>query len=85
MIPIDISNDSSNVLSEEMTITPDIILPCNDEAVESDNNQSQNSNVVISGSSLITPETGFHFLYSSEQIIDLTNEPELKLDNRIYC
>ncbi|VVC45414.1 Hypothetical protein CINCED_3A008376 [Cinara cedri] len=77
------------ILTEEMTVTPDMPLPLyqEDPALHNINipiitlpqvTQLQNSHMLTNGPTLVTPETGFHFLYASEQSVDLTHEPEKK-------
>jgi len=69
----------SNNSAVEMTVTPDISLPISDvrsvNGVDSLSEPSQTQT--------ITPQTGFHFLYETEQTIDLTDETQPVLDNII--
>lgn len=72
-----------------MTVTPDISLPTlNAVDLVNGNNCSMFYNVMPSSpqyeqcvSSLVTADTGFHFLYKINDTIDLTEEPQQKLDN----
>lgn len=74
----------SNTSSEFVTVTPDIALPTMDP-VETINQLNQSKTFyampsqhpsLLTGSSLVTPETGFHFLFTSEQTVDLTDESQ---------
>lgn len=82
-----VTSQSSDTSSEFVTVTPDITLPTMNP-VETINqlNQTNNLYYVIPSqhcareepteSSLVTPETGFHFLFTSEQTVDLTDESQ---------
>lgn len=78
--------------SEEMMVTPDMPLLANTSPLL---NHVNNKMYFIgppplvpieTSSSLVTPETGFHFLFTSEQTVDLTNleKQEQKLDWSSY-
>lgn len=81
--PQRVTTQSSDTSSEFVTVTPDITLPSID-SVETIN--PKNLYYVLPSqhcvreepteSSLVTPETGFHFLFTSEQTVDLTNESQ---------
>lgn len=79
----------SNVLSEEMTVTPDMPFESIDDTV---NSLNQKLFYVLpslvpskSTESFVSPDTGFHFLFSSETV-DLTSKDttEIRLENVIY-
>lgn len=77
-MPYKKTNIPSNVLTEEMTVTPD--MPHIDQVEDTYFTPSHNCNSLTNGLSLVTPETGYHFLYSSYQPpVGLTEEPKLKL------
>lgn len=68
--------------AENMTVTPDITLP-NDDSVSTLIQPKPVYYLVPdvvhdepTETSLVTPETGFHFLFSSEQTVDLTTTEE---------
>jgi hypothetical protein len=76
---------STNLSTEEMTVTPDIPIPNIDvspvfnpvEAVYYNNKISHPIVEAPDRSTLVTPQTGFHFLFSTEQTVDLTDSDNL--------
>lgn len=83
---------SSNDTTEEMMVTPDMPLLPNSSPISSRTNDKLYYIVppplapIETNSSLVTPETGFHFLFTSEQTVDLTSFDKLeeKLDLLSY-
>jgi len=67
---------SLNNSAVEMMVTPDISLP-----ISGDVGSVNRMGDLSEPSQTITPQTGFHFLYDTEQTIDLTDETEPVLDN----
>lgn len=78
-----------SVLSEEMTVTPDMPLDNIDDTVNSLNQKLFYVLPSLTPSEpaepFVTPETGFHFLFSSETV-DLTSKDniEIRLESVIY-
>lgn len=65
----------SNVVSEDVTITPDIHM-LNMDAVspfnETENDFREESLHTTNDPPLVTPETGIHFLFAPVETVDLT-------------
>jgi len=85
-------SNSLNTSTVEMTVTPDISLPtvsansingtCNTYNNISPQMPMRHFTIEQSPSSLITPQTGFHFLFNTDVTVDLTDESQQKmLDN----
>lgn len=76
---------STNSRTEEMTVTPDMPLPNIDVGLISShigpayyNNKIYPVDQVPDRPAQVTPETGFHFLFSTEQTVDLTDSDNLQ-------
>ncbi|XP_050533077.1 uncharacterized protein LOC126901011 isoform X5 [Daktulosphaira vitifoliae] len=72
-----LTGNQQSPISEQMVITPDINLPTvvNTSSCDSPNNDFYSDQVNDNNSteSTVSPETGFHFLFRSDQTVDLTN------------
>jgi len=87
-IPSTSSIHSSTISTEEMTVTPDMPISTSDagsslnlaeeEYFEVQPHVPTQTSLItpIAGPSGVTPQTGFHFLFSSEDTVDLTNKED---------
>lgn len=78
---------STNISTEEMTVTPDIPVPNSDvgsssNEVEGTYSGPENDRTEAlqvrpeTGPSRVLPDTGFHFLFSTDETVDLTTKED---------